>query len=560
MILAEPRSPTRQAAEQALRCSEKRYRTLADASFELIWTRDAAGNVVEDLPSWRAFTGQSVKEIQADGWAQAIHPEDRGRVLGVWRRAIATQAPYNIEYRLRRHDGEYRCMAAHGVPVRGDDGTIREWIGACRDATDEKSAEERRLREERRSRSLIERKVAAIATLSRGMKVVAHAVSEPELLQEMCRVVVEGNEYLMAWVGAVENDAGRSVKPVAWAGEVGTYLENARITWADEPRGRGPTGRAVRTGKPQVTQDVRADPRMAPWLEEATRRGFASSVALPLKDEGGVFAVLMIYAGERDFFDAEALKLLQQLADSLAFGIRVLRDRAEREKATQRWEASLQGTVSAIASTVEMRDLYTAGHQQRVARLAAAIARELNLPESRIQGLYLAGVIHDVGKITVPAEILSKPAKLSEPEYQLVQTHAQAGRDIIKDIDFPWPLAAIVVQHHERHDGSGYPQGLSGEAILLEARILGVADVVDAMMSHRPYRPALGVEVALAEIENGMGRLYDPAVADSCLTLFREKGFGFPLRPTLWPPFPRGGAAGDAIALQSPTAGSGAEV
>ena len=255
--------------------------------------------------------------------------------------------------------------------------------------------------------------------------------------------------------------------------------------------------------------------------------GFASSVVLPLKDASGVFAVLAIYSAEADAFDADELKLLQELASDLAFGIRSLREHVAREALEQRWRVSLEATIGAIASTVEMRDPYTAGHQQRVARLAVAIARELHLPEQQIQGLYLAGIVHDVGKIDIPAEILSKPGKLSKLQYQLIQMHAEAGYDIVKGVDFPWPIAEMVRQHHERLDGSGYPHGLTAEAILPEAKILAVADVVEAMMSHRPYRASLGIEAALAEIENGKGRLYDPAAVEACTALFRESRFSF---------------------------------
>jgi HD-GYP domain-containing protein (c-di-GMP phosphodiesterase class II) len=236
---------------------------------------------------------------------------------------------------------------------------------------------------------------------------------------------------------------------------------------------------------------------------------------------------LTIDSVETSAFDTDELKLLQELADDLAFGIRSLRDRRAHETLDQRWRASLEATVGAIANTVEMRDPYTSGHQQRVGRLAVAMAREMALSEHRIQGLYLAGIIHDVGKINIPAEILNKPGKLSKLEYQLIQGHAEAGYDIVKGVDFPWSIADMVRQHHERLDGSGYPQGLVGEAILPEARILAVADVVESMMSHRPYRAALGIDAALAEIENGKGRLFDPAAVDACITLFRQKGFAF---------------------------------
>ena len=266
---------------------------------------------------------------------------------------------------------------------------------------------------------------------------------------------------------------------------------------------------------------------MAPWQGAARERGFASSAVLPLKDASGFFAALMIYSAEIDAFDTDELHLLQKLADDLAFGIRSRREHIAHEALNQRWRTSLEATVGAIANTVEMRDPYTAGHQQRVARLAMAMARELHLSEHQILGLYLAGIIHDVGKINVPAEILNKPGTLSDIELQLIRTHAQTGYDIVKGVDFPWPIAAMILQHHERIDGSGYPAGLTGETILPEAKILAVADVVEAMMSHRPYRPALGVDAALAQIEKGKGRLFDPAAVDACRNLFRQNDVSF---------------------------------
>jgi PAS domain S-box-containing protein len=184
-------------------------------------------------------------------------------------------------------------------------------------------------------------------------------------------------------------------------------------------------------------------------------------------------------------------------------------------------------TIQVMVSAVEARDPYTAGHQVRVADLARAIATDMGLPQDNIEGLRMAGSIHDIGKLSIPAEILSKPTKLSEIEFSLIKEHARKGYEILKDVESPWPLAEIVRQHHERMDGSGYPRNLKGEEILIEARILSVADVVEAMASHRPYRPSLGIDVALHEIEKNRGIFYDEAVADACLRLFREKGFNF---------------------------------
>jgi PAS domain S-box-containing protein/putative nucleotidyltransferase with HDIG domain len=193
----------------------------------------------------------------------------------------------------------------------------------------------------------------------------------------------------------------------------------------------------------------------------------------------------------------------------------------------ERLQCSLDGTIAAIASAVEARDPYTAGHQQRVAELAHAIARKMKLDEDMIEGIHRGAIIHDIGKIHLPAEILSKPSRLSEIEYILIKGHPQVGYDILKDIDFPWPIAEIAHQHHERINGSGYPLGLKGDEICLEAKIVAVADVVEAISSHRPYRPALGIKAALEEIEAGRGRRFDPAAVDACMKLFTEHSFSF---------------------------------
>ncbi len=199
----------------------------------------------------------------------------------------------------------------------------------------------------------------------------------------------------------------------------------------------------------------------------------------------------------------------------------------ERRASAEKLEQTLLQTIEAIAATLEARDPYTAGHQRRVAALARAIAQEMGLSDEEIRGLYLAASIHDLGKIHVPAEILSKPGLLSPVEFELIKIHPQTGYNIIKDAQFPWPIAQMVLQHHERMDGSGYPQHLKGEQMLPEAKILAVADVVEAMSSHRPYRPGLGLDAALEEITKYRGVLYDPAVVDSCIALFRENKFVF---------------------------------
>ncbi len=192
---------------------------------------------------------------------------------------------------------------------------------------------------------------------------------------------------------------------------------------------------------------------------------------------------------------------------------------------TKLLEASMQETIQGFSKAIEMRDPYTAGHQQHVGNIAAEIARKLKLPEVQINNMRLIGMVHDVGKIGIPAEILTKPSKLNPIEYEMVKSHVNIGYEILKDIHFEIPVAEVVREHHERLDGSGYPRGLKGEEISLEARIIAVADVIDAMASHRPYRPALGIEPALGEIESGRGIKYDPSVVDACLELFQKDGY-----------------------------------
>ena len=200
---------------------------------------------------------------------------------------------------------------------------------------------------------------------------------------------------------------------------------------------------------------------------------------------------------------------------------------SELRQSFEKLQRAFEGTITVLAAIVEKKDPYIAGHHQRVTRLACAMAREMGLAEERIEGIRVAGTLLDIGKIDVPIEILRKPSQLDELELAMVKTHPQVGYDLLRTVEFPWPVAPILLQHHERMDGSGYPKGLVGRNILLEARILGVADVVEAMSHRRSYRSALGIDKALEEILRNKGVLYDPTGVDACLRLFAEKGFTF---------------------------------
>ena len=278
---------------------------------------------------------------------------------------------------------------------------------------------------------------------------------------------------------------------------------------------------------------VGADPLT--WVAKADRNRVAEAMSGILEGGGGSMAL--------DFGvvrrDGTAIQVGAHAARASHNGrpaiIGLVQDISEKQRAeeqikqyVEQLQNAFMNAVSVATRLSEMRDPYTAGHERRVGEIAAAIAGEMGLDARAQEGLRVAGYLHDVGKINVPTEILAKPGKLSKVEFALIQGHPQAGYDVLKDVEFPWPVAEITLQHHERIDGSGYPRGLKGDAILREARILAIADTVEAMSSHRPYRPGLGLETALAEIERGSGTQYDPEVVAVCLRLFRDKGFVIP--------------------------------
>ena len=234
----------------------------------------------------------------------------------------------------------------------------------------------------------------------------------------------------------------------------------------------------------------------------------------------------------RVIYATMSAKCVRGADGSIDYIVSMIQDITKRKEAEERLGSTLNnlrkaigGTIQAIVQVVEMRDPYTAGHQRRVADLARSIASEMGIPPDIAEGIRIAAVIHDIGKVSVPAEILSKPGKLTQNEIELIKDHPITGYDILKDVEFPWPVAEIIWQHHERLDGSGYPRGLKGDEVIIEARIIALADVVEAMASHRPFRPSQGIDAALDEITKNRGVLYDPAVVDACLALFLEKGY-----------------------------------
>jgi GAF domain-containing protein len=372
------------------------------------------------------------------------------------------------------------------------------------------------------------------AALSQCNQAIVRSTEQSDLFRAICRAAVQFGGVRMAWIGLVDGPDNRVV-PVASFGDDTGFLERVAIKVdAADPFGRGPTGTAIREDRPIWFHQYQSNPDDI-WYDAARVAGFGSSASLPLHRKGIPVGNLSLYAESVDMFDDDAQRLLIEMATDVSFALDNFAREAERKQALERiqqyvaqLERAFVPTVLVATNLSELRDPYTAGHERRVGRIAKAIAVELGLDDKTAEGLEVAGYLHDLGKITIPAEILARPGRLSEAEFMLIKGHSEASHSVLKQVEFPWPIAEIVLQHHERLDGSGYPRGLKGAEILPEARILAVADVVEAMASHRPYRPGLGLDRALAEIEQGSGRIYDPDVVRACLRLFREKGLTLP--------------------------------
>lgn len=351
------------------------------------------------------------------------------------------------------------------------------------------------------------------------------ARSEDALYHFVC-AELQGLEGVVGTVIALKQP-DYCLRPVAWAGFSDAMISGILIRWDESGLGGGVMGEAAREGKPAVITDIASDARYAPWCETVRDWQLQSAAAVPLLSGGETVGVLAIYSGQRDAFGAEFTDFLSEVANDIAVGVHSLRLDANLHTTLAHLRSSMNSTVEAIVRMTELRDPYTASHERRVAQLACAIGKEMRLPERQLEGLRVISYLHDIGKIAVPAEILSKPTRLTAIEFAMVKLHVEAGYDILKNLEFPWPVAQAVLQHHERLDGSGYPRGARGEDIILEARILMVADVFEAMASHRPYRPAIGQQSALAEIDSNRNKFYDGRVVDSCLRLFNENRFSF---------------------------------
>lgn len=377
----------------------------------------------------------------------------------------------------------------------------------------------------------LEKQIWALEAFVNSVHVLTRSKNEEALISGVCDCITNQESYLIAWVGISQNDTAKTVRVAGISGKAKAYAQGLEVSWDESlSSGQGPTGRAIRNGESTVVQDSEQDASFAPWRKRAKVHGIRSSVAVPIYEGESITGALMVYSGVPNAFTPPELLLFQSLANEIGVGLGALKERAKlaeerraNELAHIKLLESLELTIGAMATTMELRDPYTSGHQRRVANISEAIAREMGLDENKVLGLKLAAMIHDMGKVSIPSELLTKPTKLSNLEYSLIQEHANNGYLIFKDIPFIWPIAEIVRQHHERMDGSGYPRGLKGDEILQEARILAVADTIESMSSHRPYRAALGLDKAIETIQILARDELDHKVVEAATNLFERQ-------------------------------------
>jgi putative nucleotidyltransferase with HDIG domain/PAS domain S-box-containing protein len=352
------------------------------------------------------------------------------------------------------------------------------------------------------------------------------ADNEEMLYEKIGEIILKTGIAKDIWIGLIE-EGNFDVKPVAGVGPDIDYFPKLQVRWDDSPYGCGAVGTSIKTGKPIVIDNAEFDERLYPWREELLKRNIKSVVSIPLTDNETTIGAMVLYSDKENAFGEQEIACLKIIADDIVVGAKEIRLNKSLKITNEQLRKALYDIVRTTAKITEIRDPYTAGHQRRVSQLATAIAKKMNLPKDKIEAIQIAGLLHDIGKISIPADILVKPRRLNEIEFALIKEHSRIGYEILQDVSFPWDIANIVLQHHERLDGSGYPQGLKDGEILLEARIIAVADVVEAMCSHRPYRPALSIDSALEEISKNKGKLYDKDVVDACIKLFKEEGFKF---------------------------------
>ncbi|MGI5848763.1 MAG: HD domain-containing phosphohydrolase [Christensenellales bacterium] len=497
----------------ALKESENYYRSIFENTGAATYIIEDDMTISKANREWGKSFGYSKEELEGAQWLD-LFPENDKNVMKDY-------------HRLRRIDSA-RVPKKYSSHITDKYGNIRDCLVAIDliPGTSKSIATIADITEFNR----INRALKATSAVNMAM---LYAENEQSLLDNVCKNIVDIGGYRFAWVGYVDNDEEQTVLPVAHAGYEEGYLKILDIALKDNEKESGIVAMAIRNRELFICRNIEIDLRFAPWRKEAIKRSYNAVISIPLGIiKGGVRGALTIYSEDQDVFDDEEVKLLTEMAGNLAFGIKYLRARIERDIAVQDLEQSFKNmeklfhqTVTSLEAIIRIRDPYTAEHQRRVADLSLAIATEMGLPEDTKTAVLIAASLHDIGKMNVPSDILNKPGKITELEFGIIKSHCRKGYEVIKNINFPWSIDEIILKHHERIDGSGYPLGLKGDEISMAVRILGVADVVEAMSSHRPYRPALGLDTALKEISRLKGKKYDANVVDACLHLFNNKGY-----------------------------------
>ena len=517
----------RRNAEKHLVQMEARYRGLLEAAPDAMVVVNQGGEIVllnvqaEKQFGYRRdeLLGQKVKAIIPEGFAERLIADGTRSAA----EALAQQIGTGIELIGRRKDGSGFPIEIMLSPLESAEGILV--TAAIRDITELKEREHR-----------LTAQNWALSAYASAALALGQAHSSESLLQGICEAITHESIYVLAWVGIAEEGREKAIRIAAAAGSAVRFLSGMDLSWAkDEPSGKGPTGICIRTNELQIMPDSETSGVFGPLRARARQHGIRSSVYIPLRVEGGWRGALVIYAAHANAFEMPAIAVLQHLAEQVVYAIHAFdqgqslhKGQIDLANTRRQLTEALSAMVTPMITAMEMRDPYTAGHQSRVADIAVAMGRELGWPENRVQGLRVAAQVHDIGKISIPAEILTKPTKLSPAEWAMIREHPETGYTILKDIPFIWPIAAMVRQHHERLDGSGYPLGLKGDAILPEARVLAVADIVEAMGSNRPYRPGIALDIVLQEIEGQAGTLLDAEAVRVCAALFREKRLVLP--------------------------------
>jgi putative nucleotidyltransferase with HDIG domain len=362
--------------------------------------------------------------------------------------------------------------------------------------------------------------------ITRVNNLLLYVKNEKQLYQKICEILMRTGNYFFTWIGIYDLNNDK-ITCVAYSGLEEDYSSLTNLSSVNSENIKNPIILTLETGKVNIVKNINSTPFFKLFNKEKSNGDYKSMVTIPLIHDKKTIGNLNIYSVVNDSFKIKEMKILKEVANDISIGIKSLRYEKELENNYFRFKKTLYETIDAIAMISERRDPYTAGHQKRVAVLASAIAKEMKLDEEKIEGIYLTAILHDIGKMSVPLSILSKPSKLSEGEVMLIQSHCEEAYNILKNIQFPWPVAQTILQHHERLDGSGYPKKLMDKDILIEAKILAVADTIEAMSSHRPYRPAIGLQRAIKEIIKNKGKLYDSQVVDICVDLVENNKFKF---------------------------------